>query len=462
MVEGTVAKLTPVDIHLKDATFTFTTDGATYSVTSAEGWAFDLTCVAASEFLPTPAPTSPSAPSAPSADTETETEREREREREREAQPQAVAPIHRVFINGLPFHYTTEKVHDVIYRFYLEEHGDALDTPDQTQAHLACIQSLLDDLILCDLNPPKRGSRTKSGILHFSTKESAQTVMDTLRFQQIDADKCPRELDVAWYNSPAPTEDKSKSVFVRGLAKGVTGRVLMKVYEKYGQVQRAIILRDKETDASRCQGVVTYHTPEAATAALTSLKTFTLQGSVASTVQCRSVKRSDGSDNIYVQSIPADMTQETLRDLCEEHVGPVVSLYLKADPRPIAKGGTGLQSGGVRFETADLALKAMDVLPMLDVGKEPLECYPFVYKAKPKPRGRGKPRMPRRGYTTDVDEEETGGQRGRDRGRERERETRPRRGGRTYVTDVDEASSSPKPARYTRRASKPLANEFTH
>jgi len=70
----------------------------------------------------------------------------------------------------------------------------------------------------------------------------------------------------------------SVKLFVGGLSWGTTDNGLREEFEKYGQVEDAVVIKDRETGRSRGFGFVTYSNDDEAENAITNLNDQTFDG----------------------------------------------------------------------------------------------------------------------------------------------------------------------------------------
>jgi len=184
-------------------------------------------------------------------------------------------------------------------------------------------------------------------------------------------------------------QDQYKKLFVGGLNINTTTEGLRKFYEQFGTVIDAIVMRDPNSQRSRCFGFVTFETVEAVDAAQAARPHIIDEKQVDSK---RAIPKEDTApesrvacNKIFVGGIRRDIAENDLRDYFSQF-GSVTEVLLVKDRATNTSRGFGF----VTFDDTDAVDKVIVARPhMINDSKAD------VKKAIPKEEmGNVKPRDP--------------------------------------------------------------------
>ncbi|KAH6800228.1 protein 5 [Perilla frutescens var. hirtella] len=222
------------------------------------------------------------------------------------------------------------------------------------------------------------------GFVQFDKEEAAQNAIKRLNGMLINDKKVyvgtfvRRQERNRGKGSP-----KFTNVYVKNLSESATDETLMKMFEKFGTITSAIVMKDGN-GKSRCFGFVNFECPDAAAAAVENLNGSTLDDKVL--YVGRAEKKSEREAelksqfeqernsrfeklkgaNLYLKNLDDTINEEKLKEIFAEY-GSITSCKLMRDPNGMSKG-----SGFVAFSSSEEATKALNEMNGKMIGRKPL------------------------------------------------------------------------------------------
>jgi len=213
-----------------------------------------------------------------------------------------------------------------------------------------------------------RDSVTKKSLgyayVNYHSLQDAERALDTLNYTQIRGSQCR----IMWsHRDPALRKSGAGNIFVKNLDKEIDNKALYDTFSLFGNILSCKVATD-DLSKSRGFGFVHYEAEESAKTAIEKVNGMQI-GSKTVYVGpfVRKLDRPGSRDshftNIYVKHIPADWTEDQLRDTFEKF-GVVTSAALRVDSR------RGKPFGFINFRDSDSAKAAVDAMNGKTVGGE--------------------------------------------------------------------------------------------
>eukprot|EP01133_Synstelium_polycarpum_P000155 gene155-182_t len=155
-------------------------------------------------------------------------------------------------------------------------------------------------------------------------------------------------------------------LFVGNLGPEVTREALRKMFEKYGDVDRVIMMRNKKTGESKGYGFVDYRTSIAANAAKTSLGSTTYNGRtlrVDWADTCSSLELMH-SKNLFIDRLPRNYVDTALLRKLFQPFGAIKDCHAVPNTLP---GGASRGFAFIEYETVEEAEKAQKTMNEKDM-----------------------------------------------------------------------------------------------
>ncbi|KAI3465422.1 hypothetical protein Pfo_022085 [Paulownia fortunei] len=174
-----------------------------------------------------------------------------------------------------------------------------------------------------------------------------------------------------------------KNVYVKNLSESTTDENLKKIFEKFGPITSAVVMKDAN-GKSRCFGFVNFENTDSAAAAVENLNGSLLDDKVlyvgkaekkaereaelkAKFEQERNNRFEKLKDaNLYLKNLDDSIDDEKLKELFSEF-GTITSCKLIRDPNGVSKG-----AGFVAFSNPEEATKALNEMNGKMIGRKPL------------------------------------------------------------------------------------------
>ncbi|KAL7154579.1 hypothetical protein ABFS83_03G011000 [Erythranthe nasuta] len=252
-------------------------------------------------------------------------------------------------------------------------------------------------VLSCKVAVDKNEKSKGYGFVQFDTDESAQNAIKWLNGMLINDKKVfvgtfirRQERDRA-KGSP-----KYTNVYVKNLSGNITDEDLKKMFEKFGPITSAVVMKDG-SGKSRCFGFVNFEGFDSAAAAVENLNGFTIEDKVLYVGKAEKKaereaelrarfeeKRNNRFEklkgaNLYLKNLDDCVNDEKLKELFSEF-GTITSCKLMRDPNGMSKG-----AGFVAFSNPEEAAKALKEMNGKMIGRKPL--YVAVAQRKEERKG---------------------------------------------------------------------------
>ncbi|GFP98606.1 polyadenylate-binding protein 3 [Phtheirospermum japonicum] len=174
-----------------------------------------------------------------------------------------------------------------------------------------------------------------------------------------------------------------KNVYVKNLSESTTDESLRKLFEKFGPITSAVIMKD-ENGKSRCFGFVNFENPDSAASAVENLNGSSLDEKVLYVGRAEKKTEREAElrarfeqerinrfeklkgANLYLKNLHDSIDDEKMKELFAEF-GTITSCKLIRDPSGVSKG-----AGFVAFSNPEEANKALNEMNGKMVGGKPL------------------------------------------------------------------------------------------
>ncbi|XP_024394224.1 polyadenylate-binding protein 2 [Physcomitrium patens] len=239
-------------------------------------------------------------------------------------------------------------------------------------------------ILSCKVATDPSGQSKGYGFVQFEQEESAQTAIEKvngmlLNDKQVFVGPFVRRQE----RDQSGVVSKFNNVYVKNLADSTTDDELKKVFEAYGPISSAVVMRDNE-GKSKCFGFVNFEHADDAAKAVEALngKKFDEKEWYVGRAQKKSEREAElrakfeqerkeriekyQGVNLYLKNLDDTIDDEKLREIFSEY-GTIVSCKVMRDPQGQSRG-----SGFVAFSSPDEATRAVTEMNGKMVGSKPL------------------------------------------------------------------------------------------
>ncbi|KAL0324905.1 UNVERIFIED_CONTAM: Polyadenylate-binding protein 5 [Sesamum radiatum] len=222
------------------------------------------------------------------------------------------------------------------------------------------------------------------GFVQFDKEEAAQTAIKRLNGMLIN----DKQVYVGTFvrrqeRNQAKGSPRFTNVYVKNLSESTTEENLKKMFEKFGPITSAVIMKDPN-GRSRCFGFINFETFDAAAAAVENLNGSPLDDKVLYVGKAEKKAEREAElkakfererssrfeklkgANLYLKNLEDSISDEKLKELFSEF-GTITSCKLMRDPNGVSKG-----AGFVAFSTPEEATKALNEMNGKMIGRKPL------------------------------------------------------------------------------------------
>ncbi|KAK7268841.1 hypothetical protein RIF29_21550 [Crotalaria pallida] len=236
---------------------------------------------------------------------------------------------------------------------------------------LHAIFSSFGNILSCKVATDSSGNSKGYGFVQFDNEESAQKAIEKLNGTLLN----DKQVYVGPFLSKqerdgAVDKEKFNNVSVRNLSESTTDDELKKVFDKFGTITSATVMKDGN-GKSRCFGFVNFENTDAAACAVEALNGETFDGKEWYVGKAQkkserehewkqkfeqSIKEADEKyqgANLYVKNLDYSIGDEKLKELFSTF-GTITSCKVMRDPN-----GISLESGFVAFSTPEEASRAL-------------------------------------------------------------------------------------------------------
>ncbi|KAK6160787.1 hypothetical protein DH2020_004168 [Rehmannia glutinosa] len=174
-----------------------------------------------------------------------------------------------------------------------------------------------------------------------------------------------------------------KNVYVKNLSESTTDENLKKIFEKFGRITSAVVMKDAN-GKSRCFGFVNFENSDSAASAVESLNGSSIDDKVLYVGKAEKKAEREAElkakfeqerisrfeklkgANLYLKNLDDSIDDEKLKELFSEF-GTISSCKLVRDPTGVNKG-----AGFVAFSNPEEATKALNEMNGKMIGRKPL------------------------------------------------------------------------------------------
>ncbi|XP_009786468.1 polyadenylate-binding protein 3-like [Nicotiana sylvestris] len=243
----------------------------------------------------------------------------------------------------------------------------------------AAFGTVLSCKVAADINGQSKGY----GFVQFDQDEAAHNAIKRLNGMLIN----DKQVYVGHFirrqeRSQANASDKFTNVYVKDLPETTTDEDLKKLFEKYGTITSAVVMKDKN-GKSKCFGFVNYESSDAAVSAVEQLNGSSLKEKVLYVGKAQKKSEREAKlkakfeqerasrfeklkgANLYLKNLDS-VSDENLKELFSEY-GTITSCKVMRDSKGVSKG-----SGFVAFSTPEEATRALNEMNGKLIGKKPL------------------------------------------------------------------------------------------
>ncbi|KAL2232082.1 UNVERIFIED_CONTAM: Polyadenylate-binding protein 3 [Sesamum indicum] len=240
--------------------------------------------------------------------------------------------------------------------------------------------NVLSCKVAVDTNENSKGY----GFVQFDKEEAAQTAIKRLNGMLIN----DKQVYVGTFvrrqeRNQAKGSPRFTNVYVKNLSESTTEENLKKMFEKFGPITSAVIMKDPN-GRSRCFGFINFETFDAAAAAVENLNGSSLDDKVLYVGKAEKKAEREAElkakfererssrfeklkgANLYLKNLEDSISDEKLKELFSEF-GTITSCKLMRDPNGVSKG-----AGFVAFSTPEEATKALNEMNGKMIGRKPL------------------------------------------------------------------------------------------
>lgn len=209
-------------------------------------------------------------------------------------------------------------------------------------------------ILSCKVATDATGQSKGYGFVHFEKADSAQMAMEKVNGMLLEGKKVYVGPFQKSDDRPAGHEQRYTNVFVKNLPESVDDEELQKMFQEYGPVTSAVVMKDNE-DKSKGFGFVNFEKPESALKAVSELNNKEIDGKE---IYCgRAQKKSEREAelkakfdevrqerimkyaglNLYVKNLVDDIDDNKLREQFAPF-GTITSAKVMKDPNGKSKG----------------------------------------------------------------------------------------------------------------------------
>jgi len=278
--------------------------------------------------------------------------------------------------------------------------------------------STFGNILSCKVSTDERGNSKGHGFVHFETPEAASAAVEGMNGQDLCGKECfvgpfqPRKERV-----PEESAEKWTNVYVKHLEKTVDEDRLKHIFEQWGPITSAVIMRDEKGE-SKGFGFVNFENHEKASEAIEALNDKEFEGKMMyvgraqkkgdrekelrdmfNKIQTERQSKYQGV-NLYVKNLDESVDDEKLRQEFES-CGTITSAKVMTDD----KSGISKGFGFVCYSTPEEATKAVAELNNKLVNNK--NIYVALAQKKDQRKGQAAPpaqRGPRGAQRGDTDE----------------------------------------------------------
>ncbi|KAG8377304.1 hypothetical protein BUALT_Bualt08G0019300 [Buddleja alternifolia] len=222
------------------------------------------------------------------------------------------------------------------------------------------------------------------GFVQFDKEEAAQNAIERLNGMLIN----DKQVYVGTFvrrqeRDRTKGSPKFTNVYVKNLSESATDENLKKIFEKFGPITSAVVMKDAN-GKSRCFGFVNFKNPDDAAAAAENLNGSSLDDKVLYVGKAEKKSEREAElkakfeqernsrfeklkgANLYLKNLDDSINDEKLKELFSEF-GSITSCKLMRDQNGVSKG-----AGFVAFSTPEEATKALNEMNGKMIGRKPL------------------------------------------------------------------------------------------
>ncbi|XP_047955782.1 polyadenylate-binding protein 3 [Salvia hispanica] len=262
---------------------------------------------------------------------------------------------------------------------FIKNLDQAIDTKALFETFSA-FGTVLSCKIAVDHNENSRGY----GFVQFDKEEAAQNAIQRLNGMLINDKKVYVGIFVRRQErNRGKGSPKFTNVYVKNLPESATDESLRKMFEKFGGITSAVIMRDGN-GKSKCFGFVNFESPDSAAAAVENLNGSSSDDKVLYVARAEKKAEREAElksqfeqernsrfeklkgANLYLKNLDDSVNEERLKELFSEF-GNITSSKLVRDLNGLSKG-----SGFVAFASPEEATKALNEMNGKIIGRKPL------------------------------------------------------------------------------------------
>jgi len=244
--------------------------------------------------------------------------------------------------------------------------------------------SVFGNILSCKVSTDERGQSKGYGFVHFESAESAEAAVNDMNGKEINGKK--------WFVGPFQArkertndepEEKWTNIYVKHLDKSFDEEKVRQMFEKYGPITSAVIMRD-ENGESKGFGFVNFEKHEDAEEAIKELNEKEIDGKTiyVGRAQKKSERERELKDmflkiqrerlskyqgvNLYVKNLDESVDDEKLRQEFSA-CGTITSAKVMTDDKNVSKG-----FGFVCFATPEEATKAVTEMNGKNINDKPI------------------------------------------------------------------------------------------
>ncbi|PIN04410.1 Polyadenylate-binding protein (RRM superfamily) [Handroanthus impetiginosus] len=239
-------------------------------------------------------------------------------------------------------------------------------------------------VLSCKVAVDNNGKSKGYGFVQFDKEEAAQNAIKRLNGmllndKQVYVGTFIRRQDrIRTKGTP-----KFTNVYVKNLPESITDQSLKKIFEKFGPITSAVVMRDAN-GKSRCFGFVNFESFDSAAAAVENLNGSPLDDKILYVGKAEKKAEREAElrakfeqernsrfeklkgTNLYLKNLDDSINDEKLKELFSEF-GTITSCKIMCDPNGMSKG-----AGFVAFSTSEEAKKALNAMNGKMIGRKPL------------------------------------------------------------------------------------------
>nr|GME11648.1 polyadenylate-binding protein 3 [Ipomoea batatas] len=239
-------------------------------------------------------------------------------------------------------------------------------------------------VLSCKVAVDGNGKSKGHGFVQFDAEEAANNAIKRLNGmlindKQVYVGRFIRRQERSGGNVP----EKFTNVYVKNLSETTSDEDLDKLFNKFGPVTSAVVMKD-ENGKSKCFGFVNFQNTDDAAVAVEELNGSTMNEKVlyVSRAQKKSEREAElkakfelerasrfeklKHSNLYLKNLDDSITDEKLKEIFSEY-GTISSCKVMLDPQGTSKG-----AGFVAFSNPDEATRALSEMNGKLIGRKPL------------------------------------------------------------------------------------------